>query len=71
MQEDPLQFDGGINFYPYVANHPVNYGDPAGLFIFPLPIVTGAFGALGAAGWKYSCPNINNYVNNRPLSALS
>lgn len=30
IKEDPIVFSGGINFYPYVANDPVNYRDPSG-----------------------------------------
>lgn len=30
MQEDPIGFDGGINFYVYCANNPINYVDPWG-----------------------------------------
>jgi RHS repeat-associated protein len=31
LNEDPLGFGGGINFYPYVGNNPPNAGDPFGL----------------------------------------
>jgi len=30
LSEDPIQFDGGINFYPYVRNNPVILTDPLG-----------------------------------------
>jgi RHS repeat-associated protein len=30
MSEDPIRFDGGMNFYRYVLNRPVNYVDPDG-----------------------------------------
>jgi RHS repeat-associated protein len=30
ISEDPLGFDGGINFYNYVANSPTNFIDPVG-----------------------------------------
>jgi len=31
LSEDPSDFSGGINFYAYVANDPVNWNDPLGL----------------------------------------
>ena len=31
LSEDPSDFNGGINFYAYVANDPVNWNDPLGL----------------------------------------
>lgn len=32
INQDPLGFDGGINFYAYAGNSPLNYIDPFGLF---------------------------------------
>lgn len=31
LSEDPIHFGGGINFYPYVGNHPATFSDPSGL----------------------------------------
>jgi hypothetical protein len=31
LSEDPSDFDGGLNFYAYVGNDPVNWFDPFGL----------------------------------------
>jgi len=35
INKDPIGFEGGINFYSYVGNNPVNYSDPKGLFLWP------------------------------------
>ncbi|MBI1748532.1 MAG: RHS repeat protein, partial [Acidobacteria bacterium] len=43
ISEDPVGFDGGINFYPYVENNPTNFVDPNGEFG---QIIAGA--AIGA-----------------------
>ena len=32
LQEDPIGFEGGVNFYEYAANNPVNATDPFGLY---------------------------------------
>ena len=32
LGEDPLGFEDGTNFYPYVGNSPVNFNDPFGLY---------------------------------------
>jgi RHS repeat-associated protein len=32
ISEDPIDFQGGINFYAYVSNRPVNFSDLLGLF---------------------------------------
>jgi len=31
ISEDPIKFDGDINFYSYVGNDPINFTDPSGL----------------------------------------
>ena len=31
LSEDPIGFDGGINFYSYVGNNPINFFNPFGL----------------------------------------
>jgi RHS repeat-associated protein len=35
LSEDPIGFNGGINFYSYVANDPVNFMDQGGLAMTP------------------------------------
>jgi len=34
ISEDPIRFDGGVNFFAYVGNNPINFIDPKGLEIF-------------------------------------
>jgi hypothetical protein len=31
LNEDPLGFEAGVNFYTYVQNNPINFNDPMGL----------------------------------------
>jgi RHS repeat-associated protein len=31
LSEDPIQFDGGLNWYGYVENDPIQFSDPTGL----------------------------------------
>ncbi len=45
LREDPLRFTGGINFYAYVRNRPVNKVDPFGLWPSLGDIWTGGKGA--------------------------
>lgn len=37
LSEDPIEFSGGLNFYAYTKNNPINFSDPYGL------LVTGTF----------------------------
>jgi RHS repeat-associated protein len=48
LNEDPIEFGGGINFYPYALNSPVNLRDPRGKSAgaAALPIAEGLGGAI-------------------------
>jgi RHS repeat-associated protein len=49
ISEDPIKFNGGINFYSYVQNDPVNWVDPEGLDVTVCLYREGAQG-LGHVG---------------------
>jgi RHS repeat-associated protein len=45
VSEDPIRLVGGVNYYAYVQNNPVNFIDPLGLFDFKY------YGNYGGPGW--------------------
>ena len=54
ISEDPIGFDGGINFYAYVGNNPLIYNDPSGNIAVTAAVALCAAhpacrGAVGAA----------------------
>jgi RHS repeat-associated protein len=58
ISEDPIGFDGGVNFYAYVENNPVTRTDPFGLRQRPRPRPLGDPACLARAGRKYrECAN--------------
>ncbi|HXJ03745.1 MAG TPA: RHS repeat-associated core domain-containing protein [Candidatus Acidoferrum sp.] len=56
MSEDPLKFDGGIDFYAYVSNNPVVSTDPLGLAGCP-PNVVAYIKQMCSAAKAASGPN--------------
>jgi hypothetical protein len=48
LSEDPIEFGGGINFYPYALNSPVNLRDPRGKSAgaVALPVAEGLGGVI-------------------------
>jgi RHS repeat-associated protein len=49
LREDPIGFNGGKNFYPYVGNSPPNFWDPSGKQSC-CGSVAATYAAVGAAG---------------------
>ncbi|MBI4653852.1 MAG: RHS repeat-associated core domain-containing protein [Nitrospirae bacterium] len=47
LSEDPIGFQGGVNFYVYVLNNPVNHTDPLGLDTYMCKKPLDLFGGTG------------------------
>jgi RHS repeat-associated protein len=45
--EDSIGFKGGVNFYPYVRNRPIIFGDPMGTCLWQFDSVTTTLGQCG------------------------
>jgi RHS repeat-associated protein len=39
ISQDPIGFDGGVNYYAYTLNNPTDFGDPNGLKVYPYNFV--------------------------------
>jgi RHS repeat-associated protein len=66
LSEDPIAFQGGGNFYPYVLNRPLNYTDPRGQI--PLPLITAGIGALAGGIGDLVGQEIGNIRQGKSLS---
>jgi RHS repeat-associated protein len=63
--EDPIQFDGGINFYPYVKNNPLIGVDPWGLSSLVFDRATGTLAAFDKDNFfLFACPAGNRTIRN-------
>ena len=52
ISEDPIDFDGGINFYRYVENDPVDSSDPSGMSTYQCTKELHSLGHPTASGKK-------------------
>ena len=67
ISEDPIRLLGGINYYSYVQNNPVNRTDPLGLF----GITVGFEGSAAAFGFGGTAGIYGNYAHDPSQSWYS
>src|SRR5580700_11743032 len=60
LSEDPIQFDGGINFYAYTANDPVGLIDPSGMT--PDSLMVNELRLINPQRWNLYSYSINNPI---------
>jgi RHS repeat-associated protein len=71
LSEDPIRFRGGMNFYPYVLDNPVNYIDPLGFKPwYDWPGWNWVPGVLPTkcAIWGYYCGKVADEKNREELA---
>ena len=69
LSEDPIGFNGGINFYAYVGNNPINANDPMGEV--PIPLITGIVGSAAGAVGSAVGQVVNNGFNDFSFSEVA
>src|SRR5580700_9689134 len=71
IAEDPIRFDGGVNFYAYVENDPVEYTDPFGLIHYKgVPPITVPVEGKTAAALQCLEHCLQCKTNNQALDLL-
>jgi RHS repeat-associated protein len=74
VSEDPISFKGGINFYAYVGNNPINRRDPAGLCGSSgssVPDWSESCSLFGICNSSWTPPNTITPPPNLPVDTLS
>lgn len=66
LAEDPILLQGGLNYHAYVLGDPANNIDPDGNI--PLPVITGAIGAITGFGGSIIGQLISNGGNFKCIS---
>jgi RHS repeat-associated protein len=66
ITEDPIGFNGGLNFYPYTRNSPVNLVDPSGRVIVVVGDITTWITATLYLNGSSSAASILNELQNAP-----
>jgi RHS repeat-associated protein len=74
ISEDPIRLKGGINFYSYTRNNPVNWRDPLGLFQVGIVSNIGGFDFSAVlydskSGWLPPQPPIDIRISTSILGA--
>jgi RHS repeat-associated protein len=68
LSEDPIRFDGGMNFYDYVGNSPISFTDPSGLSQSPN---AGGITMMDVSNWFLGAGPNTYHSNDAATSSLS